>query len=194
MPDTVRVQLGGALTAVRVADAGGVPGPAQPADTAAAGGLEAAPGDPARMQQVQAERDRLASALAAVQEAGGQLAMLRGKTLKDAEAQIVELAINIARKVLMQEIAAGRYEIEPIVRAALAGAGGRQDVVVRLNGDDLAQCRLAGAEEGQAGPVRFVADPSIRRAECLVETPDGVIESSIEQHLDGVAEALKGMA
>ena len=107
-----------------------------------------------------------------------------------AETQVVDLSIEIARKVMMQEIQAGRYQIEPIVRESLSRVPSLQDVVVHLNAEDLARCPLAGGE-GELAGVQFVADATVPRGECLVETGEVVVESSIEAHLDGVAEALK---
>ena len=47
--------------------------------------------------------------------------------------------------------------------------------------------------EGEAPPehVRFVADPEIGRAECVVETPEGIVESTLDAHLSEIGEALK---
>lgn len=39
--------------------------------------------------------------------------------------------------------------------------------------------------------MRFVADPSVERGQCILETDEGVIESSVADHLASVAEALK---
>jgi len=91
----------------------------------------------------------------------------------------------------MQEIQAGRYEIEPIVSAALKHLPALDDVIVHLNGEDLAACSL---EEGSplGDGVRFVADPSVPRADCVIETPQGLVASAVEAHLDDISEALKG--
>lgn len=143
-------------------------------------------------QQVRLEAEKVKTAFLALQQASDELAGLRQRFLQEAEGQLVELALNIARKVLMQEIQAGRYQIDPIVKEALLSIPSRQNVVVRLNPDDLAGCELAGMEPegGDGGSLRFVADPNINRAECLIEAADGMVESSIDAHLDGVAEAL----
>jgi flagellar biosynthesis/type III secretory pathway protein FliH len=104
----------------------------------------------------------------------------------------VELAVNIARKVLMQEIQAGRYEIDPIVQEALNRVPARQEIVVRLNPADLAKCRQAASIQAQEDcpGVRFVADNSVQRAHCLLETPHGIVESAVESNLEAVAAAM----
>ncbi len=122
-----------------------------------------------------------------------KLSRLREKMIRESERQLVELALEIARKVLMQEVQAGRYEIDPIVKEALLHVRTRQDVLVRLHPDDWAACQTAREAEGSAGAgnVRFVADPSVRRAACLLETSEGMVESTMEANLENIAEALK---
>lgn len=150
----------------------------------------------AALEQAQAElearRAQLAQATAAVQAAAAELANLRERILAEAEEQLVELAVEIARRVIMQEIGAGRHEIDPIVREALARVSARDDVIVRLNPDDLARSELA-AQTGD-GPVAFRGDPSIPPGECRLETPEGSVVSEIETHLGEIAENLREAA
>ena len=121
-----------------------------------------------------------------------QVAELRDSVIKAAEQQIVQLAIDVARKVLMQEIQAGRYEIDPIVQAALAQVTSWQEVVVHLNPEDFARCRQAqeNSQDDSSG-ARFVADPAVRRSECVLETAQGVVRSATEEHLREIASALQ---
>ena len=41
------------------------------------------------------------------------------------------------------------------------------------------------------GNIRFVADPSVPRAECVLETTEGIVQSAIEQHIERIADALQ---
>ena len=93
----------------------------------------------------------------------------------------------------MQKVEDGDYEIEAIVKETLTNAPGREDVVVRLNPQDLAQCHKAQEAEpaGALCGVKFVSDPNVGRAECVLENPKGIIESVIEQHLEKIGKALK---
>jgi len=186
----VMLDVSGRLKSVQVL---GGAGPAAGGDASSPVGRTAEQADMQLQAALQAERDRLGLAQAALEEGAAKLAELRGKVLREAEEQLLELAIDIAGKVLMQEIKAGRHEIEPIVKEALSHVAGRQDVAVYLNPDDLAQCELArqADDAGQGGHVRFLADPSMRRGQCLVKTADGVVESSPEAHLEDIAEVLK---
>ena len=107
--------------------------------------------------------------------------------------EIARLSVEIARKILMQKVQDGDYEIESIVKEALNNAPTRQDVVVHLNPQDHLLCQKAQADSpnGDLGGIKFVSDPNIGRAECLLETPKGIIESLIEEALGRIANALK---
>ena len=140
-----------------------------------------------RLAELTATRDALGDAVAKFQQ-------LRQKILQEAEGQLVELALGIAKKVLMQEIQAGKYEIEPIIKEALLHVPVHQDVVVHLHPDDFAVCKMIESDEkvGEMGGIRFVSDHSIKRAECVLETSQGIVESAVEAHLENISEALKG--
>ena len=148
----------------------------------------------AEVQALAAARQDMAAAVTALKMAAQQLARTRKELVEQAEGQMVELALSVARKVLMQEIQAGRYEIDPIVQEALKSVSVRQDVVVRLNPDDLQQCMAAHPEQQLSDAnVRFVADEAVTRASCLVETSEGNVEASIEKHLAGIEAALRNV-
>lgn len=115
--------------------------------------------------------------------------------------EIARLSVEIARKILMQKVQKGDYQIESIVKVALENAPTHQDVVVHLNPADLAQLqklqssRTARSKQddsnGALAGIKFIADPGIGRAECLVETPKGIIKSLIDEHIHRVGEALE---
>ena len=107
--------------------------------------------------------------------------------------EIAKLSVEIARKILTQKVEDGDYEIESIVKEALKNAPSRQDMVVHLNPEDLAQCREAqqNPSDGTFVGVKFVSDPNIGRAECLLESPKGIIKSFIDEHLERISRALE---
>lgn len=142
-------------------------------------------------QAVQRDRAALSSAREALQKAAAELGEVRRQVVADAEQQLVELAVDIAGKILVQEIKSQGYEIDPIVKEALSQAPTRKGVVVRLNPDDLSRCQAAGEQTETDGDIRFVADVSVPPAGCVVETEEGVVESDPRQRLEDVGEALK---
>ena len=143
-------------------------------------------------EQIDAELVEFRTTRGALAKAQAKFHDLQAQFCRDAEQQLVGLAMEIARKVLMQEIQAGRHEVDPIVQEALSRLPGRMDAVVHLHPDDLARCELACQDEGASGAdsVAFVADADVRRGECLVQTSHGTVESSIEGHIEEITKAL----
>ena len=104
---------------------------------------------------------------------------------------IAKLAVEIARKILSQKVKEGDYQIESIIQEALNNAPTRQDVVVRLNPQDIARCQQMQQQgEGVIAGVKLVADSGIGPAQCVIETPKGKVESLIDEHLEQVGRAL----
>ncbi len=137
------------------------------------------------------DKEALSAAAAALRQGAEGLKEIQQQVVAEAERQLVDLAVDIARKVLAQEIKSEGYLIDPIVAEALAQAPTRKSVTVRLNPADLARCESAGEAADGDGEVRFVADASVPPAGCVVETEEGIVESEPRQRLDEVADALK---
>ena len=197
MGEDLTVRLSAPLAAVRVI--GHTPSPRAQRPTHARPEPRGAPvaGDENLVAQMQQELDKekteLARARQSLTDAVGQFDRRREQLFREAENQLLDLAVEIARKVLMQEIQAERHQIEPIVAEALQNLPARQQVVVHLNPRDLARCQIAGkgddAENSES--IRFVADPSVSPAQCVLETPEGTVDSNVDTHLQAVSEALK---
>jgi flagellar assembly protein FliH len=201
MVESLAIGLGGRLVSVQASATPPVarepaPSPEALREQAAAAMAAAVAAEAAALDVERArmavQREAMASAGAALTAATGQLAEFQNKLAREVETQLVELALTIARKVLMQEIKAGRYEIDPILKEALARIPARQAVVVRLNPDDLAHSEMARQAGAGAGPegVKFVPDPAVRRAQCVLDMAEGVLESTIDQHLEEITRAL----
>jgi len=179
MPDRVRVRLPAAPTAVTVERWTDPP----PGAGVGTGPCGAGLGD---LEELNKTRSALEDGLA-------KLSVLREQIIHEAEKELLQLAVDIAQKVLAQEIQAERYEIEPIVTEALNQITPGQDVVAHLHPNDWAACeslRQGSENTDDTGSIRFVADPGVRRAECVLETPQGTVVSSVEESIRSVTRAL----
>ncbi len=118
---------------------------------------------------------------------------LHQQTVERHRADIARLAVEIARKILTRKIDQGEYDIQTIIEEALKCAPARQNLVVRVNPEDLATCQQFQRENPgtQFAELELVADWSIARADCLVETPKGIVKSFVEEHLARIGEALE---
>ncbi len=122
-----------------------------------------------------------------------KLNQFHDKVFAEHKEEIAKLSVEIARKILAQKTEDGDYQIEAVVKEALGNAPTHQDIVVHLNPQDLAQCQKLQQSDkaGDLAGVKFVADANIERAECLLESPKGIITSAIDEQLERIAEALK---
>ncbi len=144
------------------------------------------------MQDLEARKAEVSQDCQALKALIAKLNQFYDKVLAGHKEEIARLSVEIARKVLVQKVQKGDYEIESIIKEALKNAPTRQDLVARLNPEDMTQCQktLQNDDSGAFAGVKLVADPNIGRAECVLESPKGTIESSIDEHLEQIGKAL----
>ncbi len=144
-------------------------------------------------QQLETEKTSLAQTRQALQEIVNKLNQFYDKAFAEHYEDIAKLSVEIAGKILMQKVDKGDYEIEPIVKEALKNSPSHQDLVLHLNPEDLAKCQKLQQEDDSGGlaGVKLVADANIGRAQCVLESPKGIIESLIDKNLEQISEALK---
>ena len=193
-PAPIELHLPGPLLGLRL---GGPLGPEALAEIVRA----ARPAEPEADAQLRAQldaqaqqlRQQVRQAVAALGAGVRKVEQIRGQILAEAEQQLVDLALEVARTLVAQEIAEGRIRIEPIVRKALRRVPSRQEVTVRLHGDDLALCEIAASDGPIDGhEVSFVADACVRRGDCVVETSEGSVELLQDEAFDAVRQAVLG--
>jgi len=194
MPEMLTVHLAGPISAACLADA---------ADDGAVGGRgewdggQGMPGATSqstrqKLEQVEGCEQELAQSCRLVKNIAEKLNGVYEETIARSRSDIARLAVEIARKILMRETDNGHYAIQALVEEALKCAPTRQDIVVRVNPQDLPSCQRLQQDDpnGPLVGLEFVADWSIARADCLVETPKGIVKSFIEERLARIGEAL----
>lgn len=144
--------------------------------------------------EFEAQKESLQQTCQVMQQAADQLSKTCQALFHDHRDQIAQLAVEIARRVLRQQVMDGAYDIEAIVKEALSHAPTLEGVTIRVNPGDLADCRAAQTQKkgGEVfNGIQFVADPAVGRAECVLESPRGIIQSMIDEQLLQIGEALK---
>jgi len=145
------------------------------------------------MAELESQKIALQNTCQIMQAAADKLSKTCQTLFKDHRDQIAQLAVEIARVVLMQKTLDGAYDIEAIVKETLSHAPTQEDVTIRVNPKDLAACSAAQSRETDRAfvGIRFIADDAVGRAECVLESPRGIIQSLLEAHLHKIGEALK---
>lgn len=140
--------------------------------------------------ELEIQKQRYEQAMQVIEAAAEKLHRVYEKMIVEHRQAIAKLAVEIARKILAQKVKDGDYQIESIIQEALNNSPTRQNVVVRLNPQDLARCQQMQQGDGAFASVKLVADPDIGPAQCVIDTPKGKVESLIDEHLEQVARAL----
>jgi flagellar assembly protein FliH len=160
------------------------------------------PGDAASMtqqglgpEQIQNQKDRLNDLLSDFENIVETISAMQSELFRRHKDDIINLAVEISRKILAHRVEQDDYKIQDVIRQALDDTPTQKDIVIRLNPKDYAQIEqlTKSSEKDFAKGATFVADASIAPAQCLLETPKGIVESFIDGHLDRISEALKGV-
>lgn len=143
------------------------------------------------LYELENQKQQYAEAIQTLETAAAKLQIVYEKMIVEHRQAIAKLAVEIARKILAQKVKEGDYQIESIIQEALNNCPTRQDIVIRLNPQDLIRCRQIQEQPNSTiSGVKLVADPGIGPAQCIIETPKGKVESLIEEHLEQVNRAL----
>jgi flagellar assembly protein FliH len=119
-----------------------------------------------------------------------ELASLRQTLLHQSERQLVQLALALARRIVGREIAADDELLTALARVALDRLGDSRQATIRLHPDDFARVAAGGTAHWAAAHVTVVADPAISRGGCLVESPFGFVDATIDAQFQELARAL----
>lgn len=146
-----------------------------------------------QLAQVEDQQNQLTATLQLLDDMMAKCNQFYEQVLATHRKEIARLSLEIARKVLSQQIKDGDYHIEAIIQEALKNAPVQQGITAHLNPEDLTRCQaiLAEQPEGPLSKLTLVPDIAVGRAECWLETPKGVIQSFINEHINKIAEALE---
>lgn len=125
----------------------------------------------------------------------GELGELHRQTCRDVEADLVQLALAVARKIVGRDVSLGPDVVTRIIREALTRVEHAGRITIKLNPADLELLAdikpqlLSGLPE--AGRAAFEPDEGIARGGCLIETDGGEVDARIERQFQVVEEAFR---
>jgi flagellar biosynthesis/type III secretory pathway protein FliH len=119
-----------------------------------------------------------------------ELDELRRSMIRQTEHQIVQLAIEMARRIVRREVQTDTDLLCAMARVALDRLGEGAPATIRLNPEDYHTivARQGGAWAGHN--VNVTADPSVGRGGCMVESPFGIVDASVEAQFRILEQAL----
>lgn len=139
-------------------------------------------------------RVRVERALEAVAAAERAMAEMHDRYVADAEAAAVDLAFQIAEKVIGTTIATDREAVLGVVSGALLRTTDRDHLVLEVNPGDFELVRDSAAElAARLGGISRMEVVSERRVEaggCVVRTEAGEIDARVSAQLERVRQLL----
>jgi flagellar assembly protein FliH len=121
------------------------------------------------------------------------LAATRARVLAQADRDIVQLSMAIARRILRRELAVDPDSLAGIVRAAIERVSAREINRVRVHPDDAGCLEQHLKTPGMAGLVEICRDPSLERGGIVFETVHGNLDGSIPTQLEEIERGLTDM-
>jgi len=134
-----------------------------------------------------AERKRLGAAIDAI-------AALREQTTRDGEHQVVDLALAIARELVMRSVESDRQVAVRLAAASIEELGRGARLVLRVAPDDRASVEewigAIPSDPSRPAPT-LVEDPGLGPGEMIAESDTGKVDARLETRISQIARALR---
>ena len=107
----------------------------------------------------------------------------RAAYFRRVEAEVVQLSLAIARKVLHREASLDPTLLCGLVRIAIDRLGAETPVRVRVAPEDVARWESSATHSRSANAYEVITDGSLSAGECVVETSLGTADFGIDAQL-----------
>ena len=124
-------------------------------------------------------------------ESIAELGKLRSAIYTRVEHEVVKLAVEVAKKIVHREIQVDKDIIQTLVRVALTHVAEKSAVTIHLSPQDYSYLLEHRAELAQTEgrDIALLADKSIDRGGCLIQTECGDIDARVEEKFREVEQA-----
>lgn len=118
----------------------------------------------------------------------------REQMISAVEGELLELIVKVANKLLTDTIHINPQVIMALIRSGLGAANASGDVVIRVSEGDYATVvenkdMIAKSVEASS-KIDIIKDLSLATCDCIIETPYGNIDCSLERQFDTLVENL----
>lgn len=125
-----------------------------------------------------------------------EVAATRDEVIRRAEADIVKLSMEIARRILHRELSVDTSALEALIRAALEKLRSQEVYRVRVHPDQEQLVRACLQQIGRDAEIEVVSETSQARGGAVFEISRGSLDASVETQLReierGLADHLEG--
>ncbi|MGA2183797.1 MAG: FliH/SctL family protein [Bryobacteraceae bacterium] len=115
--------------------------------------------------------------------AATDLSALRDRVRRQAEADLVKLALAIAKRVMHRELAIDPDAMQGIVRTALDRLQNREVDRLRVHPSHVGSVRSCLEDAGRAPALEVIGDASLNCGDAIFETSLGELDASVDSQL-----------
>jgi flagellar assembly protein FliH len=119
-----------------------------------------------------------------------EVAATRSDVMRRAEADMVRLSVEIARRILHRELSLDTSALEALIRAALEKLRSQEVYRVRVHPDHERLVRACLLQIGRDPDIEVVADASQPRGGAVFEISRGSLDASVETQLREIENGL----
>lgn len=139
----------------------------------------------------------MAKTVDAILTVAGQAVEEKWNIIKTVEDEIVNLALEIAEKVIAEQVKLEPGIVTNIAKKALMVAAIHEHIQIRVNPEDLEVMRASkdnlmvtmdGIEK-----IEVIADRRVRQGGCILETNAGNVDARIQSQLSEIQQSIKGV-
>lgn len=120
----------------------------------------------------------------------GKLGELKPQLRQEAEGELIQLSLAIARRVLQRELSVDPDALKGIVSAAVQKIQGQQLTTIRLHPDLHPAMMRAAAGNAYLKDSTVVPDATLPWGSVLFDSTRGVLDVSIDSQLDEISSGL----
>jgi flagellar assembly protein FliH len=118
-----------------------------------------------------------------------QLADIRPRVCKEAEADLLRLGMAIAQRILHRQLNVDPTALDALVKVSLDRLGRQEQIRVRVS-SALADAVRAVLARLSSRPIEVSADANLEAGSLIFETNRGQLDASIHSQLDEIARGL----
>lgn len=119
----------------------------------------------------------------------------RKRIIKDAESEILRLALKVAEQIIKSEVSLHRDVSLNIVTDAISRVSDREQVIVRVNREDIENIkqykdRIGSIVDGIKS-LSIIEDSNVEPGGCIIETNLGYVDARISTKIAAIEDAFK---
>lgn len=116
--------------------------------------------------------------------------------LKNAESQIIDLSVELAKRILEADVSIDKSVIIKVAKKAISKVTEAERIKLRVNPADIKEVKdhfdEISSYGGGISHIGIISDPKVEKGGCLIDSEAGSVDAQISVQLEEYQKALKG--